>query len=34
MANITRFEEIESWKFAKELTNKVYAFTNQDGFNS
>lgn len=33
MANITRFEEIESWKSARELTNKVYAFTNQDGFN-
>ena len=33
MAGITRFEEIESWKVARELTNKVYAFTNQDGFN-
>lgn len=33
MANITRFEEIESWKSGRELTNKVYAFTNQDGFN-
>jgi four helix bundle protein len=33
MANITRFEEIESWKSARDLTNKVYAFTNQDGFN-
>ncbi|MFN3492050.1 MAG: four helix bundle protein [Anaerolineales bacterium] len=33
MANITGFEEIESWKVARELTNKVYAFTNQDGFN-
>lgn len=33
MANITRFEEIESWKSVRELTNKVYDFTNQNGFN-
>lgn len=28
MAGITRFEEIEAWKTACELTNHVYAFTN------
>lgn len=33
MAGITRFKEIEAWKLARELTNIVYAFTNQDGFN-
>lgn len=33
MAGITRFEEIEAWKLARELTNMIYAFTNQDGFN-
>ncbi|MCC7116950.1 MAG: four helix bundle protein [Anaerolineales bacterium] len=33
MAGITRFEEIESWKTARDLTNKVYVFSNQDGFN-
>jgi four helix bundle protein len=32
MAGITRFEEIESWKSARILTNKVYAFTNQHVF--
>lgn len=33
MAGITRFEDIEAWKVARELTNMVYAFTRQDGFN-
>ena len=33
MAGISRFEEIEAWKLARELTNMVYTFTNQEGFN-
>ena len=33
MAGITRFEEIEAWKTARLLTNKVYALSNQPGFN-
>ncbi len=32
MAGITRFEEIEAWKSARQLTNAVYAYTNQQGF--
>lgn len=33
MAGITRFEEIEAWKTARQLTNMVYALGNQAGFN-
>jgi four helix bundle protein len=33
MAGITRFEEIESWKSSRQLTNLVYALGNQPGFN-
>jgi four helix bundle protein len=33
MAGITRFEEIESWKTARQLTNMVYELGNQAGFN-
>lgn len=33
MAGITRFEEIEAWKTARQLTNKVYALGNRTGFN-
>ena len=33
MTAITRFEEIEAWKTARELTNKIYALGNQAGFN-
>ena len=33
MAGITRFEEIESWKTARQLTNMVYALSNKTGFN-
>ena len=33
MSAITRFEDIESWKTARQLTNSVYAHTNQTGFN-
>jgi four helix bundle protein len=33
MTAITRFEEIEAWKTARQLTNSVYALTNQAGFN-
>lgn len=33
MAAITRFEDIESWKTARQLTNSVYAHTNLIGFN-
>jgi four helix bundle protein len=32
MAGITRFEEIESWKTARQLTKIVYALGNQAGF--
>jgi len=33
MTAITRFEESEAWKTARQLTNSVYAYTNQAGFN-
>jgi four helix bundle protein len=33
MTAITRFEEIEAWKTARQLTNTVYALSNQTGFN-
>lgn len=33
MAGITRFEEIEAWKTARQLTNLIYGFGNQTGFN-
>ncbi len=33
MAGITRFEEIEVWKTARQLTNRVYELGNQTGFN-
>ena len=33
MAGITRFEEIEAWKTARQLTNMVYLLGNQTGFN-
>ncbi len=29
---IERFEDIEAWKLARELTNKVYELTRKDGF--
>lgn len=32
MAGIARFEDIQAWKVARELTNAVYTFTTQDGF--
>ena len=33
MSGITRFEEIQAWQTARELTSLVYALTNQTGFN-
>ena len=33
MTAITRFEDIESWKTARQLTNSVYTHSNQTGFN-
>ncbi len=33
MTAITRFKEIQAWQTARELTNLVYALTNQTGFN-
>lgn len=33
MAGITRFEDVESWKTARQLTNTVYALSNRTGFN-
>jgi four helix bundle protein len=30
---ITRFEEIEAWKTARQLTNMVYALSTKEGFN-
>jgi four helix bundle protein len=32
MAGITRFEEIDGWKLARELTNTVYGLTQQTAF--
>ena len=32
MSPITRFEEIESWQMARELTKSVYGLTSQHGF--
>jgi four helix bundle protein len=32
MATISRFEDIEAWKTARELTRMVYAFTEQEPF--
>jgi four helix bundle protein len=32
MAGIVRFEEIESWKTARQLTTLIYQFTEQVGF--
>jgi four helix bundle protein len=32
MATISRFEEIEAWQLARELTNLVYGFTRQEKF--
>jgi hypothetical protein len=32
MAAISCFDDIESWKTARRLTNSVYAHTNQAGF--
>ncbi len=32
MSTITRFEDIEAWKTARELTRMVYAFTEQGKF--
>jgi four helix bundle protein len=32
MAGITRFEEIDGWRLARELTNMVYALTQQPAF--
>ena len=33
MTGIARFEDIQAWQTARELTNMVYALTSQDGFN-
>jgi four helix bundle protein len=33
MSGITWFEDIQAWQTARELTNLVYALTNQTGFN-
>ena len=33
MTAITRFEDIEAWKTSRQLTNSIYAHTNQTGFN-
>jgi four helix bundle protein len=33
MTGITRFEEIEAWKTARQLTNAVYVLSTQAGFN-
>jgi four helix bundle protein len=32
MATITRFEEIDAWKTARELTRMIYALTDQGNF--
>ena len=33
MSGITRFEDIQAWQTARELTNLVYTLTNRAGFN-
>lgn len=33
MPGITRFEEIDAWKASRQLTNMIYALSNQVGFN-
>jgi len=33
MTAITRFEDIEAWKTSRQLTNSIYAQSNQAGFN-
>ena len=33
MSGITRFEDIQAWQTARELTNQVYTLTNRAGFN-
>jgi four helix bundle protein len=33
MTAITRFEDIEAWKVSRQLTNLIYAHSNQPGFN-
>jgi len=32
MAGISRFEELEAWKGARQLTNLIYELSNQTGF--
>jgi four helix bundle protein len=32
MATITRFEDIEAWKTARQLTNLLYEFSNKGPF--
>jgi hypothetical protein len=32
MAKIERFEDIQAWKRSRQLTNKVYNYTQQRGF--
>lgn len=32
MAKITRFEDIQGWKLARQLTNRVYAVSNRQPF--
>lgn len=33
MTAITRFEDIQAWQTSRQLTNMVYALSNQTGFN-
>jgi four helix bundle protein len=33
MTGISRFEEIEAWATSRHLTNLIYSFSNQTGFN-
>ena len=33
MTAITRFEDIQAWQTARQLTNMVYGLSNQTGFN-
>lgn len=33
MTAITRFEDIQAWQTGRQLTNMVYALSNQSGFN-
>jgi len=34
MATVTKFEDLDVWKLAREIVNEIYAVSNKDGFNN